>query len=256
MIFTFWIPEHTVEPPSVAFWRDNVSAFRVFSDEDVLELLRGIGHEFVNLYSRIRLPSCRSDLARLVLSYEYGGLYLDAHTGPGNIERLQGIIEAANKYDVVLFDKTSMHREQGDIHLINGAIGARRRSSLVQLLIKKALCNLAEHDERERLESRHVHNNVAVVTGAWMILTNFFDLDKPIRLKEEFRNCILLCTLVPDADPGFVLYRHYGYRREGQHWSERQKCEPLFELPREFGVDATDRSVDKAAGHYQPLSSS
>ena len=36
---------------------------------------------YLEVYQRIRIPACKSDIARLVALYEWGGLYVDCHCG-------------------------------------------------------------------------------------------------------------------------------------------------------------------------------
>ncbi|WP_455990977.1 glycosyltransferase [Methylorubrum extorquens] len=37
--------------------------------------------QFVDKYRKTSIPACRSDLAKILGLYQYGGLYVDSHCG-------------------------------------------------------------------------------------------------------------------------------------------------------------------------------
>ena len=45
----------------------------------------------------------------------------------------------------------------------------------------------------------------------------------------EFKELIVVRHLVSTDELGFEVYKYYGYRQPGEHWSERQKTKCLFE---------------------------
>ena len=47
-------------------------------------------------------------------------------------------------------------------------------------------------------------------------------------MKPEFRKTIGFRYMPTESSLGFHIYKFYGYRKEGEHWSERQKHERLF----------------------------
>ena len=60
---------------------------RVYGDDDVRPLAAAaLGPDFADLWDRIALPTAKSDLARLILLWAYGGVYLDIHVGSTNAE--------------------------------------------------------------------------------------------------------------------------------------------------------------------------
>ena len=111
MLFTYWTSPTLEEPPSGKAWRVQYPGFRIFCDDDVRPLLSP-GH--LHHYDKIALPACRSDLARLVLLREYGGLYVDAHAGPTQGERLAETLDALASVELVflpgLYEGTSPTR--------------------------------------------------------------------------------------------------------------------------------------------------
>ncbi len=242
MIFTFWVHDAArtggVEdiPQSVTAWREHFPDMTLYSDIDVLPILGSFGATHVDLYERIRIPSCKSDLARLLLLFRFGGLYVDSHIGPGDTRNLAHVFGRLAANDVVLFDLTWMHKQPNDTNMINGVICARQASPIIKRLIESALHNLREHERKEHEARRHVPYNIFELTGAWDIVVNLFKRqDDRFVIKPEFADRVCRVGLEADKDHGFVLYKYYGYRKEGRHWSERQASEPLFR-PRELDV--------------------
>jgi hypothetical protein len=241
MIFTYWINDATAHdesteaaPPSMIAWREQYPEASVYSDSDVLKFLDRFGQEYGKLYRRIRIPACKSDIARLVLLYHLGGFYLDSHTGPGEAKELTKIFAKLAAYDVVFFDKTWEHQNENDIHLINGAICSRRGSPLIKKLIDTVFNNLELQEKKENEYKKYVPYNLAVLTGAWVLRLLCFSVNESIvSIRPEFADQLYLYRMTIGKDPGFILYKHYSYRKEGRHWSERQGNELLFE-PREI----------------------
>lgn len=227
MLFTYWTSETLDAPPSLDAWRAKYPGFRVFGDADVLPLL---GSDLRRrIYNEITLPACKSDIARLVLLREYGGLYVDAHTGPSDGERLAETLEALATYELVLFCRMYMAKTPEEIHLMNGALVGRRKTPLLDDLINCAFDNLVQHKLAEQATSDHVHYTLWDLAGTWILLKSFFDMSsKPYDLRPEFKGRILVHKMTGEASPGFRVYQFYGYREPGQHWSERQKEERLF----------------------------
>jgi mannosyltransferase OCH1-like enzyme len=205
--------------------------FRVFSDTDVIAPLSQWSPTLPALFSRIRIPACRSDLARLILLYEYGGLYVDAHIGTAGAERLTHVMERLSSNDLLLFDRHDQHGWEGDCHIVNHALGSRKRSSVLGKVISQAVRNLENHEAAEAAADGHVPYNIFALTGPWNISITLFDRsDKQIRLLREFKDFVHIEVLDPNNRPWpFNPYQHYHYRKPGQHWSERQLVERLFE---------------------------
>jgi hypothetical protein len=238
MIFTFWVHDSALDgdaqdgPEAVAAWREHYPGTSLYSDSDVLPILAGFGSTCVDLYGRIRIPACKSDLARLLLLFRFGGLYVDSHTGPGNAHHLVNVFAALAAYEVVLFDKIWEHKHMNDIYIMNSVMCARQSSPVIKHLIDSALHNLQEHERKEHEAEAYVPYNIFVLTGAWDIRRNFFEMrNRKHVIKPAFADRVQLVGIERDQDPGFALYKYYGYRKEGRHWSERQASEPLF-LPR------------------------
>lgn len=228
MLFTYWTHSAIPQPPSAKAWRDLYPDFRVFSDRDVLEIIETEDER--NLYNSIRLPAAKSDLARLLLLKQHGGLYVDAHTGPAKPENLVVTLEALSAYEILLFGKKWQVKLPTDFNLMNTVIAARKNSTLLSIIIKKLYCNLFQQREREYEQGLYVAYGLHSLTGTGVFVQTFFETSSPPpHLKAKYKDQIYIIMLENNSSHGFNIYQFYGYREPGQHWSERQKSERLFE---------------------------
>src|SRR5262245_36599709 len=79
-IFAYWdTRDHTILTEMIAAWREHFSQFFLIGDHDVLPLIDRYFPIYTDLYEKIRLPAAKSDVARLLALYEFGGLYVDCH---------------------------------------------------------------------------------------------------------------------------------------------------------------------------------
>jgi hypothetical protein len=230
MIFTYWTGNND-DMTSLSTWRQRFPDFHVFSDKDVISILSIYFPEYVEIYNRIRIPACRSDLARLALLYEHGGLYVDAHAGPSSGDRLAGIFSLLADYDLIIFDQPWKRQDNNDIYIINGVLGARRGCDILLLLLKSGFENISDHWTKEVSSNDHVPYNIYSMTGAWDISVCLFDRSqRPMGLRPEFEDRVHLYMLKQNVEQdGIHLYKFYQYRKPGDHWSERQKTQALFD---------------------------
>lgn len=227
MIFTYWTHREISEPDSAPAWRKLYPEFRIFKDEDVRSLLPV---EVEPIYERIRLPAAKSDLARLLLLREHGGLYLDAHVGPTAPQYLLETLLPLARYNMILFGKGWAMKSETDFDLMNGIIAARRGTPELDIIIDRITCNLMEQWIKERGTTEHEPYGLLALMGTYTLIQSFFDQQaKPRpRIKERFRDTITLHYMLDNARSGFEIAAYYGYRKPGNHWSEREKNERLF----------------------------
>ncbi len=237
MIFTYWQGDRACLDAFLGDWRRAGHDVRVFDESDVTPLIATFYPAFCyTLYDQLRIAACKSDIARLVLLERHGGLYVDAHTGPGNPNALARLLAMLDAKELVLFDQAAEHAHPDDIYLLNGAMLARAGSRLPRLIAESAFNNLLEHWAKERHAGQHVAYNIFAMTGGWNILTALFDLGKrPPKIRPPHAAAVHLEVLHPSrGEAGFHWYRHYQYREPGRHWSERQKVERLFDPDRRW----------------------
>jgi FkbM family methyltransferase len=242
MLFTYWYtPQDSANPyrgdseeilaGTLTDWRSIFPNFRIFADIDVEPLLNEINPTYLPIYRRIRIPACRADIARLVLLRGFGGMYLDPHVGTASVERLLEVIERLSEKELILFDKRDSVNAPEDRHIVNFALIARRGSMLLKALIAGAFVNLEQHESNESSSMNHVPYNVFTLTGPYNINLTLFDrIGDGLYPKAEIACALHIDSLDPKVQPWPIQpYKHYGYRKPNQHWSERQKVERLFE---------------------------
>lgn len=211
------------EPESVDVWRERYPKFAVFKDENVIPLLDDDIHR--ELYKKIRIPACKSDVARLVLLREYGGLYVDAHMGPSSGDRLAETLASLASFELILF---SQGWDPG-FNFMNGVLAARRHASVLDSLIATAFENLSKHKKLEEQTPDYVSYDIFNLTGTGVFLQCIYEPDFWGKMKPEYTKRIAFHIMQTADSPGFHIYKFHGYKKPGDHWSERQQHERLFE---------------------------
>jgi mannosyltransferase OCH1-like enzyme len=242
MNFSYWdsLSEEPLLTDKTAFgaWRREDPQFRIFQDADVVPILTQVDADFPALFHRIRIPACRADVARLALLWCYGGLYVDAHAGPGRREDRLNILQRLGAFDLVLFDRTYDHTGHNPLKLTNSLIAARKDSPCLRGLLERAMANLRELSAAEARTAGHVPYNIYLMTGPRMLRQQLFDeARRPYRLRPEFQRRVWLEPLASPQGGAVNLYSHQHYRRPGRHWTERQRAERLFENAPHAGLD-------------------
>jgi hypothetical protein len=241
MFFTFWTPpsytgnsETAAAPPDMAAeWKAVIPTFAVFDDDRVCDILVIRDSLYADLFRRISIPACKADLARLVLLHEYGGVYVDAHAGVGNLATFLIAVEYLARYELVIFDRRDSVKSPGDTHVINSLIAARRGSAVLDTVLQRALRNLVEHEEKEHAAVGHVAYNIFVLTGPWNLSSTVINHGLPQHeIRPGFIDKVFKYDIELDQDLFPVrFYKYYRNRSPNSHWSERQAVDRLF-LPR------------------------
>lgn len=244
MIFGYWTTgprPNGAPPPEEAWseWKSRFAAYRVFGDDEVLPLLRRWGENAASLFDDICIPACRADVARLALLYEHGGLYVDAHSMPGDPEQLALLLTRLSDWELILFDERPNSERHRQLWILNSVLCAQAQSDLLDELVRRAFANLERHREEERRhDPEHVPYEIYNLTGPWMILNVLFDRmpNGDAELKPCYRDRVLILPLpvlerpAPASMPVY-LYCCGDYRKGRLHWSKREKVEPLFRSP-------------------------
>jgi hypothetical protein len=145
-VFAFWDDDdHSRIAEFVTEWKAAFPTFRVFGNNDIYPLLDKYSPRHVDVFKSLRLPSARSDVARLLLLYELGGLYIDCHFGlrsrPG-IDDIFQKLQAGLEMVVVDRDRNIAARPIDEYYFINGVIFARPSCPLLLMCALQALANL------------------------------------------------------------------------------------------------------------------
>jgi hypothetical protein len=121
----------------------NPGATVVFADDAYMRafIQSNYGGDASELYDLIRVPASRSDLARLMLLYEHGGVYLDA--AMETLRPVHSIL--GDDADLVFVRRDDLARYahcRDKAHVINGIIGAVARCTLIEEAISMIMDNL------------------------------------------------------------------------------------------------------------------
>ena len=231
MIFSYWVGNDNYPEKFCEFWSKSFAKFQIFSDDIVSSIIK---HRYPALYipyQSIRIPSCKSDIARLILLETFGGLYIDAHTGCQNFANLANWLSASVNFELGLLDKIDNHIPPSYIFLVNGAMYAKKNTLPINILIQKVQKNLITYYELERGKRSNIKYNISSLTGAWNLRSEFCyeDADSKVcRLRTKFLDTVSISPLTIDQNACLNFYTFYQYRSPGQHWSERQQNELLF----------------------------
>lgn len=225
-IFMYWVNPEVRDPPAAPAWRAIYPRFRVFSDPDVLPLMP---EAFVPIFTSIRLPAAKSDIARFFLLRAHGGLYVDAHVAPTAPSDLMATLSRLEDRHLLLFGKGWLLPEQGGFDLMNGVLAARQGAPELDRVLDRQMRNLRDHWAKERATGDHVGYDLFALTGTGVVVDEFFDWSpSPPRLKPAARDRVFVHVMPNNTDSGFELYSGYRYRKPNQHWSESQLRERLF----------------------------
>jgi Glycosyltransferase sugar-binding region containing DXD motif len=228
MIFTYWDGETTTPAEFCRDWGTIDPQVTIYHDRDVLPILNWLDPCYADTYKILSISSCKADIARFVLLYYFGGVYLDSHVGSNNLCKLAETLGHLARFDLVVFDDPSHHSFEGDLCMYNGALCARQAAPVLMEILGWLFGNLWRHLRAEQATSAHVPYDIFVLTGAWAIAVNLFDYGlRPIELRPQFSGLVMRQRLAAEQWP-FAFHRFYAYRQPGMHWSERQKAERLF----------------------------
>lgn len=105
------------------------------------------GAGVLHLFESLAIPAARSDVARLMLLLEHGGLYMDA-----SMEALQPITSILDPgAETILVRRDDLYVAQGlaaaDAHVCNGIVGAAPGSRLIEQTLQIVLDNVRERKD-------------------------------------------------------------------------------------------------------------
>lgn len=238
MFFTYWTigsPPFDFKIPAstLSAWHSAGHSLAVYGDEAVEVALEAHGLWAVNLFRRIRIPACRSDLARLVLLHRHGGVYVDAHCAPGAALAMARLRDWQRRHALVLFDESLNLPAYRNTCIINGVMAGQPGSRVLDNLIKQALRRLKRHYQAEQQAAgRHLPYNIYKLTGPWMIWHALYRRsDAGGAELAPHANGVAIWPFEPEESKRAVNISQFTeYKRAGAHWSERQMSEPLFDL--------------------------
>ncbi len=183
------------------------------------------------LFRDIRIPACRSDIARLALLHAVGGTYIDAHTGPGCPDALAAYLRMTRQYDVVLTEINPRASPVPYNRIFNSPMAGKAGSFILVDLLRRALGNLYHYRALESAEGvGDGYRSVFQLTGPRMVRSVVVDFSsRPLDIKRAYKDRLAFASMaaVGDREP-LSLYRYRDYRDNGNHWSIREQTENLF----------------------------
>ncbi len=229
--FVYWHQKSIPETQAPQLWTHIFEGrFQIVSDEDVREVIQARYPLFLDIYNRIRIPACRSDVARLLWLHHAGGLYFDAHCGINSLRKMAQLSLMLSTFEVVLFADTTVQRTANKFEVGNSLILARRGVDFTRNCVERVIKNLQTHFNLQKESAQFVPYNIWTLSGPLNLTreADFASIDGKVVSKSYGQT---IKYLDPDraANP-FEKYRFYNYRKDGNHWSERQTHEPLFDL--------------------------
>ena len=249
MIFSYWSEDDTsAVAPTIRAWSKHFPDYRMIGNDDIRPLLKRIKPGSVDLYDRIAIPACRSDVARLAYLYAHGGLYVDCHCHPADPEMIRRLLNGLDVHEMILLHKNRSNRDRpGMFRPRNGVIFARKSSSIISRLLDAAIDNLQRAATGQPLNIPGQYRNrwplgdqnIWLLTGPGLYISMIADdPNLPNEIHPAYQHRI---KMIEEADGPVRLYAYKGYRKLAPHWSVRQKSEPLF-APASCGPLAVLRS--------------
>jgi hypothetical protein len=228
MIFSYW-DRDDLSPINkfVLDWRSHFPNFRVLGDAEIEAMIAQQFPEFQELFRRIQIPTCKSDLALLLALYALGGLYVDCHCGIRDPHEIKNLLAKLAEYQLILYDRDNSSRPdlRGRLFPLNSVLFARPRLKIILDCATQAFHNCAAHWEAEK-ENGFIPYDIWSLSGPRILHERLLT---PSRTELQ-PDCAGKVLFIPEGDPSAPIgrYMHISYRMPGMHWSERQQREPLF----------------------------
>jgi len=229
-MFSYWDkPDLTPIRATLDDWQSYFPNFTIFGDPDVEPIIEELFPQHLELFRNIRIPTCKSDIALLLLLYKLGGLYVDCHCGVRDSEAIRQLVSSLDQWELILYDKNRQEapRAATELYPLNSVLIARPHSSIIHAAAEAAFANLAAHRSIEKERGFRCYH-IATLSGPQIFSdVLFLDPDGQISvLKPEWEGRVRF--LEEGVNEPIGRYMHYGYRVPGMHWSERQRRKLLF----------------------------
>lgn len=227
--FTYWdTPNLSQLSNVIAHWADRVGGLAVVGDADVIQVLSRIDPSFIDTYERIRIPAARSDVARLVMLYERGGLYVDSHCGVTDESRTKNLLNQARNENLILIDqsRSQLQRPIKELKFINAIMAGGRQSEPLLAIIRRVVANLKIHRDEEASRGFKPYD-LLNLTGPENINTTILENGKFNYPHNTSCNSI---SFEREDELPIKRYQFKLRSDEKLHWSELQKTERLFDL--------------------------
>jgi hypothetical protein len=172
----------------------------------------------VKLFSQISIPTCKSDIARLLVLYYHGGIYIDCNTGP--VKSFDNFYNEHLNYDFII----SFNYTNSDYS--TRIMMSKPESKIIFDILNIISSNLHDQFVAEFMTDQHVLYNILILTGTGP----FYELLGRANSKELFEN-YNMTTFDDNSD----IVKHYACNMKHhhtenfhKHWSRVQLVQKLF----------------------------
>jgi len=226
-VFTYW--DQTDTSPIVDFknhWIKEGTQLRIVGDNEVVKILENHFPQFVEKYLEISIPACRSDLARILGLYQYGGLYVDSHCGVYDRQKLHHLYGQLDRYQLVFTRQSSQPLDwRASLCLTNAIIFARPSCDVLLKVARSIVSNLVKHHDREAGDGFKPYS-ILKLSGPVNIEKCLLEIrDNKSNAREDGMDQIMI--LAEEHLP-VKRYMYPAKLPHSAHWSQRQKTELLF----------------------------
>lgn len=225
--FGYWNTDDHSLLPFISLWSHVFDGrYKVTSDKEAISILQKRYPDFVDIYKQINIPACKSDLARLLYLYEYGGIYIDMHCVLGNFNKLDLLDKMYDRYSAVFF---SYPVGSNGYHMGNSIILAKRLSPVIRDVLNYAIAKVREQFHKEAADANAPYN-IYDMTGPGNIERIIMGPDAHWQVIVNEYKDLAFCVKMDMTRTGDIFHPFYAYpyRKKGLHWSDRQQKEKLF----------------------------
>ena len=170
MIFFYWHgAQHDLIREAISSWRSHFSDFKVLVDSDIEPIIAKRFPKYLEPYQKIRMPACKSDIARLVALHEWGGLYVDCHCGVGDRRHIRQLLENLDTFELIVVDEDPKYwppaYKRPAVNPMNGIMFARNGSEIIFEWQERAFRGLWNQYTIEKMQGFCPYN-IWSLTGA------------------------------------------------------------------------------------------
>lgn len=225
-VFSYWASSDFESLPQPKYMRallgDN---YEVITDKNIQEILKKYPPFMSEMYNQISIAACKSDFARLLYLYEYGGLYLDMHCAIGNLQVFCGLHEMLSDKQAVFFKTIN---SDGGFSFINGIILAKPGANAVQKVINGAFDKLKKQFEAESKTKEYINYNIWEISGPKIIGDEIIEVGSTDIIASLANDTKIEYLFKIRSQEAFDLFHFYSYRKSNNHWTDLQQRQRLF----------------------------
>ena len=214
----------------------------ILETNESIERFQDTFPEVMLLFRQISVPALRSDLVRLMVLSESGGMWLDSNTILLDPDGLRELFIKFRDFEFVI----PLLKDSG-FEMVTSALISKRRSKLALDTLRAVVLNLTKHYWTEKKSTEFIPYDFYywVAPFVWREILGYkFTEDFKSHVAEIFRNDVTALTLdiaefssyqVALSTDFEKVVRFYGcnmdHHHNGnfhKHWSEVQKIQRLF----------------------------